>query len=113
MRALTFLLLALGGLSATNSASAAEIWASDIVKYVYPLSDGNFIISLTTNPPACQSTANPKYLYVAVGSNGVTADGAKAMLATTLTAYAMGKPLAVVFEDVTGNCYVNRVLLAN
>ena len=96
-------------LAAGTSAQAAESWASGQLKYVYPLNDGGFVISLTQNPASCASAANPKYLHVRVGFNGVTADGVKAMLATALTAIAAGNELQIAFDDSTPDCNVNRL----
>lgn len=94
------------------AAEATAVWQISRVKYVYPLSDGTFIIALIDNPPSCTNTANPKYLLVSAGQNGVTADAVKNMLATTLTAFALDAQLQVNFDDATGNCFVNRIVLA-
>jgi len=111
-RALATMLLGIGSLLAAGSATGAESWGADFVKWVYPLANGSFVVTLNTDPPNC--TANsPKYLRVVAGENGVTADGVKAMLATALAALAAGKQLQVAFDDSTSNCYVNRLLIVN
>jgi len=94
-------------------ASAAEEWASSNVKFVYPLSNGGFVIGLVDSPAGCTNANNPKYLYVAVGSNGVTQDGAKMMLSVALTGFAAGKRVSVNFDNSTPNCYVNRLLVTD
>jgi hypothetical protein len=45
------------------------------------------------------------------GQNGVTAEGVKAMLATSLLAYALQKPLQINYDDATSSCFVNRLLV--
>lgn len=98
--------LVLSGLA--DPAAAAEAWAVATLKFVYPLGDGSVVLAMTTDPPTCTSTATPKYLLVRAGQNGMTADGAKNILAAALTALAMGTQFQVNFDDSTSNCYVNR-----
>ena len=112
-RALAILFFGICGLAGTGSALSAEAWATAAVSSVYPLANGSFVLTLTTSPPGCPSTSNPKYLYVVAGENGVTADGVKAMLATALTAAVAGKQLSVAFDDSSASCYVNRLSLIN
>jgi hypothetical protein len=96
-----------------NSAGAAEGWATDTLRYVYPLSTGNFVIALNSNPAICPAVGDPKYFYVVAGENGVTVDGVKAMLASALAAMAMGKQIQIAFDNSTTNCYVNRFVVVN
>ncbi len=100
-------------LAAVSPAHGADAVAVDSIKYVYPLANGDFVLVLNSNPPTCTSASNPKYLYVSAGENGVTAEGVKAMLATSLAAALAGKQLQVVFSDATASCYVNRMVLVN
>jgi hypothetical protein len=99
--------LTLLALTCFNSYAAISSVQST-VKSVYPLSDGSFVIILTNDTSTCAAAA-PKYFFVTPGQNGVTLDGAKAMLATALTAFATGSSLALVFDDATTSCYVNRI----
>ena len=92
--------------SATSYAAISSVQSP--VKSVYPLADGSFIIILTNDASTCLATS-PKYFYVAIGQNGVAMDGAKAMLATALTAFSTGSSLSLIFDDATTNCYVNRI----
>lgn len=101
--------IAAGLCSMTGTATAAEAWGTGTLLNVYPLSTGNFVITLATDPPGCPATASPKYLYVVAGENGVTADGVKAMLAAALTALATDKVVSVAFENSSVSCYVNRL----
>jgi hypothetical protein len=96
-----------------SGANAVEGWATDTLKYVYPLSTGNFVIALNSNPAICPAVGDPKYFYVVAGENGVTADGVKAMLAAALAAMAMGKQLQIAFDNSTTYCYVNRLVVVN
>lgn len=97
----------------SGTALAAEEWASGRVKFVYPVSNGGFIIALDAPAAGCTNANTPKYLYVAVGSNGVTQDGAKMMLSVALTGFAAGKIVSVNFDNSTPNCYINRLLVTD
>ncbi len=79
------------------------------VKIVYPLSNGAFVLVFVVDPPTCASASTPKCVYVTPGSNGVNMDGAKNMLATALTAFAMDKNLGVAFDDASTQCFINRL----
>ena len=89
-------------------AFATTRWFQSTLAFVYPLGDGSFVLGFTQASPQCQSPNSPQYFYVAAGQNGVTADGAKAMLATALTAFALERSLSIVFDDATPSCYINR-----
>ncbi len=92
--------------------SAAAFATGQIVvstlAFVYPFGDGSFVLGFTQGSTFCQSQNSPQYFYVTPGQNNVTADGAKATLATALTAFALGRTLSVYFDDSTIYCYVNR-----
>jgi len=81
------------------------------VQLVYPMNDGSFSVGVSTILPVCYSSGSGVYLSVTPGQNAVTADGAKSMLATVLTAFALGKSISVAYDDSTANCYVNRLLI--
>jgi len=87
---------------------AATQYFQSTLQSVYPLADGSFVLIFTQSGSNCHSLNSPPYFYVTAGQNGVTADGVKAMLATALTAFSLGKTLAGAFDDSTPNCYVNR-----
>jgi hypothetical protein len=106
-------MLAAASLAICGLAGAAENRYEDYLKTVYPLADGSFVVTFANSPAGCPNASNPKYFYVQVGSHGVTADGAKAMLATALTAITAGKKLAVVFDDASNYCDVNRMTLTS
>jgi ABC-type glycerol-3-phosphate transport system substrate-binding protein len=108
-RALVGILFAAGA-AETN---AAESWYQDTVKTVYPLPNGDFVVTFVTSPAACLNASNPKYFHVQAGINGVTVDGVKSMLATALTAFVAGKRLTVVFNDASTSCDVNRMVISD
>ena len=111
LKARNLMVAAIAAASFSGMAQAGESWASSNVKTVYPVSNGNFVITFVDSPPGCTNANNPKYLYVAVGHNGVTADGVKAMLSTALAAFLSGKRIQAAFEDSTSECYINRLLI--
>lgn len=92
----------------TSAAMATSQVVQSPLAFVYPLSDGSFVLGFAQGSTFCQSPNSPQYFYVVPGQNGVTADGAKAMLATALTAFGLGKTLSMSFDDATPYCYVNR-----
>ncbi len=99
--------------SFASSVPAAETWTSGILKSVYPLGNGSFVITFVNSSPGCTNANNPKYLFVAAGENGVTADGVRAMLATSLTAFVSGKSIQAAFDDSTSSCYINRLAITD
>lgn len=104
--------IALVGLWAPSAPSeAAATWLVSTIKWVYPQADGSFVLTFAADPPTCTSASSPKYLLVMAGQNGVTADGVKSMLATSLAAFAMGAQVQINFDDATSNCYVNRLVV--
>ena len=98
----SFLLLA-------PTAHAAEAWHSSTIRSVYPLSDGNFVLIFDAQSAQCTNATSPKYHYVAVGQNGVTTDGIKALLATALAAAAQRLTVTIAFEGASSACYINRL----
>ena len=99
-------------LVSTASAQASTVWYQGSVQLVYPMNDGSFAIGVPTILPVCSGTGqNGVYLYVMPEQNSVTADGAKNMLATVLTAFALGRSISVAYDDSTTNCYANRLLI--
>jgi len=46
---------------------------------------------------------------VQAGHNGMTADGVKGLMATSLAALIAGKQIQLAFEAATNECYVNRL----
>jgi hypothetical protein len=113
MRGCMKLSFAIAAILFSHAAAAAEQWGSGNLKRVYTMADGSFVIMLQTDPPACPAPSSPKYLWVTPGQNGVTADGLKALLATSLAAIAAGRPIEVAFSDSTTSCYVNRLLITD
>ena len=101
-------LVGLVGFAAGGQGQAATAYFQSTVKFVYPQSDGSFILGFANDAGTCSNTNSPKYFYVVAGQNGVTADGLKAMLATALMAFATGSTLSGAFDDATPNCYINR-----
>src|ERR1700741_790442 len=78
------------------------------LKFVYPFANGDFVIGLDTDPSTCTAAGTPKYLYVSVGQNGVTATGSSKLFAAAMAAFLAHSTVAAAFDDATSNCYVNR-----
>ena len=101
------ILLACLGLSASAIANA-QGWHTSTIAKVYPLADGSFVLIMTEDAAACSGTPGSKYHYVRPGVFGVTSDGVRAMLASALTAFALGKTISMVFDDSSSSCDINR-----
>jgi hypothetical protein len=81
---------------------------------VYPQGDGSFVLGfvpIAGSLNACSSAAGVKYTFVQVGQNGVNADGIKNMLATALTAFALGKSVGISYSDASSSCFVANLLV--
>ena len=94
-----------------ESAFADPVWHSSRIRYVYPLAEGDFVITFVEDAPTCQNTSSPKYHYVRVGENGVTQEGLRGMLSAALTAGAANLPVTINFDDSTSGCFINRLLV--
>jgi len=96
------------------SAQATErvIWNVTLTQ-VYPLSNGDFVLAFSADAPNCTNTSVPKYLFVAVGQNGITAAGSVKMYAAALTAFSTGRTVDAAFDDATPSCYINRLTIHN
>ena len=93
----------------------SPLWATEYahtstVAFVYPTSDGNFVVGFNTNHANCSNGSLPiKYHSITVGQNSVTADGAKKMYAALLVALSAGLTVSIHFDNGTSYCYVNRL----
>jgi hypothetical protein len=87
-------------------ASASNVWTGyKNVQEVQVVEDGGFLIYFTSPIGSPCSSAGTNALYVYVGANFVTADGAKGMLAAALSALATGMKVSVLYDDSTSFCY--------
>jgi hypothetical protein len=93
--------LGFGAALLSGTADASEQWVVDNIRSVYPLGNGSFVITFINPQPTCVSGGSPQYFYVSPGENGTNSDGVKAMLATALTAFAMGKKIRLSYESAT------------
>lgn len=93
----------------STSAIAENIWFTSNIKMIYPTSAGTVILTFKDNSTKC--TNKNKYHHIKVGSNGVTQDGLNTMMSVALSAATLGKPLTIVFDEASSNCYINRMQL--
>jgi hypothetical protein len=100
-------------LSTISAAHATERYHTSTLAWVYPESNGDFIVGFTTDSSQCSATGSPKYMHVVIGQNGITADGSKKMYAAALLALSLKTPLSIAFDDATSYCYINRVTVQN
>lgn len=93
----------------SSSAIADPTWHTSTIRQVYPLANGDVVLTFMEDSAACASASTPDYFYIRVGLNGVTAEGLKNMLAAALTAASTGKSVSINFDDSNPGCFVNRL----
>lgn len=103
--------LCVATLASGTAVHAAELWNESPIKMVYPMADGSFALGFEGGLSACTSSGTIRYVHVAPSQNGVTADGAKNMLATVLMALATDRAVAVAYSNSSNFCYVNRLYI--
>ena len=91
------------------SNSFAGTWHNSTIKSVYPLANGNFILTLAEDSQQCASTNTPHYYYVEVGEHSITAEAALKIYSAALTAAASGKSVDFYFDESSPKCNINRV----
>lgn len=104
-----FLLLAL---LSTQAFSASYVFESGTLERVYPLSNGDFILTFHEGSPDCTNGSDPKYHYVREGVAGVTENGLKAMLSVALSAGLANKQLTISFDKDSSTCDVRRLSIS-
>jgi hypothetical protein len=97
----------------TQPVLATSYWHATNVKLIYPYSDASFVLAFTTDNAACTNAVSPKYYYVVVGTNGVTANLAKNILAVAMFAMSTEKQVSVLFDDATPYCYISAITVTN
>src|SRR5262245_2917184 len=91
-------------LFASQQASATAVWSAfTTITSVEVINDGGFLVTLSSGVGAGCTAANA--LYVQSGFNGVSPDGAKALLATALSAFYLKQTIRFQYDDSTQYCY--------
>lgn len=99
-------------LLASHQASAAPVWtAYTTVTTVEVINDGGFLVTLASGVGSTCTAANA--IYVQAGFNGVSADGAKALLATALSAFYLKQSIRFQYDDSTPYCYATYAGMTN
>ncbi len=96
-------------ISATSADAAS---AQDVaIDYVRVTEKGAFEVRATQPiDPLC---ADGGLIFtVAPHKNGVSGDGAKALLSIALTAYSLENPIDVVFDTSSAECFASEILIA-
>lgn len=93
------------GMSGTASAESY----TDYIKHVYATSIGDLVITFQNDSPECQRADD--YHHVALGKNGVTAEGLKNMIAVVLAASLGERRITITFDATPDYCYVNKLYL--
>jgi hypothetical protein len=90
-------------------ASAANVWHTSTIQFIYPQANGSVVVGFDLNNASCPNLETPtQYFFMAVGQNGVTADGMKNVLAALMLAFASDKTVSVEFDTATALCYIGR-----
>lgn len=91
--------------------NAADVWHTSTIERIYPFGNDSFVLRLHTDAAACPNVNTPKFYYVTVGQNGVTAEGINRLLAVALSAAMSGQAVSINFDDSSNPCYINRLYL--
>ena len=114
MRALRILLL-FGLFVFTANSYAANTWTG--YKHITKIetgASGGFLITFDTSiSSACSNSSSDDRLYIYANQNSVTADGLKALLATTLSAFNAGKEINVLYDNSSSRCYGTAITVSN
>ena len=105
-------LTVVAGLFLLSSAAAAPTWHTSTIKTIYPLANGDVVITFDADAPTCTNASNPKYYYVRVGENGMNLDGLKHILATALMGAATRSNVTINFDNASTGCFINRLLVS-
>lgn len=89
-----------------SSSAFAGVWHIDSVNSIYPLANGDFVVTFKNPPDSCINES--KYFYVKVGSNSMTQEGSEKIYSLAMTAATTGKKLKVYFDETSSLCHVNR-----
>lgn len=98
----------------TVDARADDAGYEGPLQLVYPMNDGSFALGFIPSPAymsTCSSSGNVRYAFVAPGQIFVNTDGAKNMLATALTAFSLGKNVAITYDSTSTSCFVKRLMI--
>ncbi|TQV75620.1 response regulator receiver protein [Aliikangiella marina] len=94
-----------------SSSVCANTWHSAEIQRIYPLANGDFVISFKSDAPDCTNPNTPKYHYVSSGQGGLSPEGRDKIYSLVLTAATSGKSVSINFDKNDNNCYVNRALI--
>ncbi len=81
------------------------------IRRIYPIANGDFVLSFKTESEYCTNGSSPKHYYVSVGENSVTQEGSEKMLSVALMAASTGRPITIRYSDTTNQCFINRLLV--
>ena len=98
--------------TAVSTSHAADAWHSGKLTKVYSLADGSFVISFDSDAPSCSNTNQPMCDYVRPDEKGMTPEGVRNLLSSSLAAAVQGKPVSINFDNATQHCYVNRLAVS-
>ena len=94
---------------AFSSLVQAAKWHKEYISMVYPLSNGNFVLTFKSFPEECSNSS--KYFYVEVGKNGMTIEGANKVYSLALTAASTNKQLSINYDETSSLCHINRAYI--
>ena len=96
-----------------QSASATTVSLISTIRTIDAQADGRIVLTFHDESPNCINTSSPKFHYLTVGQNGMTAEGFKNAHATAMLAVALGKSVHIYFNSQSSACYISRIILRN
>jgi len=91
------------------SPAVAADWHTSTIKWVYPLGNGDFIITFSENDPLCSNASN--YHHVKIGENGIDIEGSNKLYGAALAAGATRKTVTINYDETSSSCYINRLFI--
>ena len=92
-------------------ASASTVSLISTIRTIDAQSDGRVVFTFHDESPNCINASSPKFHYLVVGQNGMTAEGFKNAHATAMLAFALGKSVHIYFNSASSACYISRIIV--
>jgi hypothetical protein len=97
------------GLAAALDVNASIVTETSTIVRLSPLADGRYVIGVTGSFAGCDQSGSVRYLYITIGQSGVTADGAKNLIATALLAFSAERTISIAYDNSSAYCFVQSL----
>ena len=110
MRSMVRMLIGLCLVSPVVS-EAASVWSScqTITAVTNESVNGTLLLTLSPGISGCSALGVTGAVQVQVGQDSVVADNLTSLLATSLSAFSLGKNVLVAYDNGSSNCYTTAI----